>query len=199
MRAGVPNAQGLGPIICAQAVRRPSETDLLHRHFQRKGSCDILTWGSCDNRASILLPSLITFPKRFPFVMQFANFKQCMPPRLLQWHMCCDCSFYPPQAQYKFTLKHYAGPVCYDTMEFCEKNKDSTNPEAVAMLQKSKDAVASAFFAVAAPVAEAGSLIPWLSCCLVVWLSCCLVVWLSGCQIGCTQLSASFLRNRPVS
>lgn len=54
-----------------------------------------------------------------------------------------------PQAQYKFILTHYAGPVPYDTKDFCDKNKDAISADAVALLQTSSDPVASAFFAVA--------------------------------------------------
>jgi ureidoglycolate hydrolase len=40
-----------------------------------------------------------------------------------QYLRVVDHPLIPLQAQSKFSIRHYAGPVSYDTSEFCEKNK----------------------------------------------------------------------------
>ncbi|CAK4650621.1 unnamed protein product [Aphanomyces euteiches] len=50
------------------------------------------------------------------------------------------------QGKAQFVIQHYAGAVLYSTAGFCDKNKDSVHPDALALLKASADPFVKALF-----------------------------------------------------
>jgi len=57
-------------------------------------------------------------------------------------HSCFSADFHV-KAVNAFVVLHYAGPVCYSTNGFLEKNMDHLSPEALELLASSQDTFVS--------------------------------------------------------